>query len=158
MSALIVRPAKLNELGAIESLAQAADVYQPGDADIAQTDVMSLAENIVAFATWQTVCDEATLLSIAVDDGYRGQGIATTLLEYGESRLAKQGIEKIFLEVRASNDAARQLYKRFRYQVIAERKNYYPTTGGREAAIIMSKQLSFDAETDGDEFEMNLPK
>ena len=130
-----------NELGDIVAIARATDVYQPGDADLGQTDVACRAGAIVAFATWQAVCDEATLLGIAVDADHRGQGVGKSLLEYGEQRLIEQGIEKLFLEVRASNHAARQLYQRFDYQIIAERKDYYPTAGGREAAVIMAKQL-----------------
>ncbi|MBV7434601.1 ribosomal protein S18-alanine N-acetyltransferase [Cardiobacteriaceae bacterium TAE3-ERU3] len=141
MSALSIRPAMPNELGDIVAIAQAADVYQPSEMDLEQTDVVCLAGKVVAFATWQAVCDEATLLSIAVDEDHRGQSIGKSLLEYAEQRLVKQGIKKIFLEVRASNHAAQQLYQGFHYQVIAERKDYYPTAEGREAAVIMSKQL-----------------
>ena len=112
-----------NELGDIVAIARAADVYQPGDADLGQTDVACRAGTIVAFATWQAVCDEATLLGIAVGEDHRGQGVGKSLLEYGEQRLIEQGIEKLFLEVRASNHAARQLYQRFDYQIIAERKD-----------------------------------
>lgn len=141
MSDLVLRPAEQNELCAIVAIAQAAGVYQPSERDLDQTDVVSRAGKILAFATWQAVCDEGTLLGIAVDDSHRGQGIGKSLLTYGEVRLGRLGIERLFLEVRASNEAAQQLYRQCHYQIIAERKNYYPTADGREAAVVMSKWL-----------------
>jgi ribosomal-protein-alanine N-acetyltransferase len=56
--------------------------------------------------------------------------------------LAKQqGVRRCLLEVRESNTAARGLYETLSFQLDGIRKNYYPTTTGREDALLMSRQL-----------------
>jgi len=48
----------------------------------------------------------------------------------------------IFLETRASNLAAKNLYEKFGFKRIDIRKNYYKTFDGREDAIIYRKKLT----------------
>lgn len=81
---------------------------------------------------------EASIDSIAVSPEYRRQGVAEKLI-----RAALEGFSgDVFLEVRQSNLAARELYKKLGFEEISVRKNYYekPT----ENAIIMKTQLCFD--------------
>lgn len=81
---------------------------------------------------------EASIDSIAVSPEYRRQGVAEKLI-----RAAFEGYSgDVFLEVRQSNLAARELYKKLGFEEISVRKNYYekPT----ENAIIMKTQLCFD--------------
>lgn len=81
---------------------------------------------------------EASIDSIAVAPEYRRQGVAEKLI-----RAAFEGYSgDVFLEVRQSNLAARELYKKLGFEEISVRKNYYekPT----ENAIIMKTQLCFD--------------
>jgi len=89
-----------------------------------------------AFAIWQAAGDECELLSIAVERAERGKGLAKTMMEYCCNELAKQGVQKFFLEVRESNIQAISLYKKLGYKKISERKKYY---SNGEAAIIMQK-------------------
>ncbi len=76
--------------------------------------------NLVCFALLQVVGDEADLLLIATSPPYRKQGHAMALLK----RVCAP-FEKIFLEVRAGNQAACKLYERCGFQKIGLRKNYY---------------------------------
>ncbi len=81
---------------------------------------------------------EASIDSIAVSPEYRRQGVAEKLIW-----AALEGFSgDVFLEVRQSNLAARELYKKLGFEEISVRKNYYekPT----ENAIIMKTQLCFD--------------
>lgn len=138
----MIQSAELRHFADIIALARGAQVYEPHSEEMAQTDiVVSDDAQIMAFATWQVVLDEATLLALAVTTAYRGQGIAQALLNYGEQRLWADGIRQCFLEVRASNQVAQRLYRRSGYTAIATRVDYYPTDTGREAAIVMHKQL-----------------
>jgi len=43
--------------------------------------------------------------------------------------------------VRTSNIRAQQVYLRYGYRRVGERKNYYPAHQGREDAIVMSYKL-----------------
>jgi ribosomal-protein-alanine N-acetyltransferase len=74
------------------------------------------------------------LMNIAVDDGLRRQGIATTLLER-LFELADKPSEQYTLEVRMSNDAAIRLYERFGFRTAGRRRAYYHDN--REDALIM---------------------
>ncbi|NLR74005.1 ribosomal protein S18-alanine N-acetyltransferase [Leeia aquatica] len=96
---------------------------------------------LLAFAIIQPVLDEASLLNIAVAASQQGQGIARTFLRSLLTTLAAEGIHKVFLEVRASNQPARALYTRLGFQSAGVRRNYYPIHGGREDADCMVLQL-----------------
>jgi RimJ/RimL family protein N-acetyltransferase len=52
-------------------------------------------------------------MGISVIREYRGIGIGTALMHYALDWAAKQGLEKINLGVRASNERARALYRKF---------------------------------------------
>jgi len=48
----------------------------------------------------------------------------------------------LWLEVRLSNTRAMQVYQRYGYARVGERKNYYPAKHGqREHAVVMSLKL-----------------
>ena len=67
------------------------------------------------------VAGESDLLTLAVDPRARRQGIASALLR--ELLCERPG--QIFLEVRSSNTAARQLYQRLGFEVVGRRPGYY---------------------------------
>ncbi|MDP0897037.1 ribosomal-protein-alanine N-acetyltransferase, partial [Klebsiella pneumoniae] len=50
----------------------------------------------------------------------------------------KLGVVTLWLEVRASNVAAIALYESVGFNEAPIRRNYYPTTDGREDAIILA--------------------
>lgn len=86
---------------------------------------------------FSTYClEEAEIDIVAVDKPYQRQGIATALLENLSQNLKPLGVEKIFLEVRRSNENAQLLYEKNGFKYIAVRPLYY---GGKEDALIMSK-------------------
>jgi len=112
-----------------------------------------LAELENEYATWLCAVDESgtvigyggvhvlygegEIMNIAVSPCVRCGGIGTALMT--ALLAAASDAETIFLEVRASNDAAIRLYDRFGFERIAVRKNYYslPT----EDAHIMRKEM-----------------
>ncbi|BEV71908.1 ribosomal protein S18-alanine N-acetyltransferase [Paludibacterium sp. THUN1379] len=87
------------------------------------------------------VPDEAELLNIAIAPDCQGQGLGRHLLEAMLSRLRAQQIRRVFLEVRASNHIAQQLYTRCGFVECGLRKHYYPCAEGREHAILMEAAL-----------------
>lgn len=64
------------------------------------------------------------------------------LLEHLIDELEKRGVATLWLEVRASNAAAIALYESLGFNEATIRRNYYPTTDGREDAIIMALPIS----------------
>ncbi|MDH3872470.1 MAG: ribosomal-protein-alanine N-acetyltransferase, partial [Gammaproteobacteria bacterium] len=53
----------------------------------------------------------------------------------------RHGAEVVFLEVRPSNRAALALYGKNGFNELGVRKDYYPTEGGREDALILARVL-----------------
>ena len=88
------------------------------------------------------VLDEAHLLNIAVAPAFQRRGLAWALLRHLQDTCIARDTSVIYLEVRASNTPARELYTRFGYQQTGTRKAYYRTEGGREDAILMMQTLS----------------
>lgn len=79
--------------------------------------VALLDEHLVGWATLRRGRREFlghTLgLGMGVIRGYRGLGIGTALMDYALQWAAEQGFEKVTLGVRASNERARALYRKF---------------------------------------------
>lgn len=97
--------------------------------------------DMAAFAITQVVLDEATLFNIAVNPDYQRRGLGRALLEHLISELESRAVTTLWLEVRASNQAAIALYERLGFNEATIRRNYYPAKEGREDAIVMALPL-----------------
>ena len=86
-------------------------------------------EVLVSFCLFQVVLKEAELLLILTHPQHLKQGYATHLLHKTLGRF-----ESVFLEVRVSNDGARQLYEKLGFEYQGSRKNYYANPS-EDAAI-----------------------
>jgi len=84
---------------------------------------------------WMLV-DEAHVATIATHPDHRRQGIARKLLTYALRYMSKEGAVTSFLEVRESNHAAQEMYRKFGYEAVGRRKRYYKDTD--EDAILMT--------------------
>ena len=82
-------------------------------------------EEIAGFIGMTAVLDEADITNVAVHSDYRGQGIGKALVEALISCAREHHIKKIMLEVRASNESAIGLYRKFGFEFLCKRKNYY---------------------------------
>lgn len=83
--------------------------------------------------------DEAEILTICVAPDYRRRGVAQSLIKRMSESMKRAKVEKIFLEVRADNAAARSLYMAAGYNRCGFRANYYSDGGN---AIVMCANLS----------------
>ena len=100
--------------------------------------VAEIAEKIVGFAVVQFVVDEASLLNIAVEPTQQKQGIGRLLLDEVLAQASAKKATTVFLEVRASNQRAIQMYQQAGFNEMGLRKNYYPSANGKEHAVMMA--------------------
>jgi ribosomal-protein-alanine N-acetyltransferase len=95
----------------------------------------------VGYTVALTVLDEIHLLNLGVTRDAQGRGLGRRLLEHLIASARRDGIHVFFLEVRPSNLPALALYQSAGFVEIARRKAYYPSTSGREDAIVMKLEL-----------------
>jgi ribosomal-protein-alanine N-acetyltransferase len=82
--------------------------------------------SIVAHLVAQCVGSEWHLQYIVVANKSRRRGLATMLMRELIAHARSKNASQIFLEVRASNQAAQVFYDKMGFKVIRTRKNYYP--------------------------------
>lgn len=79
--------------------------------------------------------DEEELLLLAVAPEFRRKGIGLQLLEDFASSARSHGAERLLLEMRRDNPAI-HLYRKFGFEQIGERPNYYRLGNGQRADAI----------------------
>ena len=80
--------------------------------------------------------NEVHIATIATHPDFRRLGIGSRLLSHTLLRALKEGARSSFLEVRESNLAAREMYRKFGYEEEGRRRRYYRDND--EDAILMS--------------------
>lgn len=96
---------------------------------------------LVACAVLQMAAGEAQLLTMAVQETMRREGLGGQMLSELIERATAYGAGAVWLEARVSNAAAIGLYHRAGFVDIGWRRNYYATQDGREDAIMMRLAL-----------------
>lgn len=100
--------------------------------------VLEADGEMVGYACGSSLFEDAELMRIAVLPKCRGKGLGRLLLEGFIEGAVSRGAERMFLEVRASNEAALGLYLKSGFQKNRLRKRYYPDG---EDALEMCKAL-----------------
>ncbi len=93
---------------------------------------------LVGYAVFWRVADQAELGDLAVDPTRRREGIGARLLEHVIARAGALGIRELFLEVRESNTAAQELYRRYGFAHVGRRRGYY--SNPREDALVLLRK------------------
>ncbi len=88
-----------------------------------------------AIVAWLLV-DEAHIATIATHPDFRRQGIASKLLVHTLQSMMNEGALTSVLEVRASNSAAQEMYRKFGFEESGRRPRYY--RDNNEDAILMT--------------------
>ncbi len=93
---------------------------------------------LCAYCVAMAGVQEMHLLNLTVALPYQRRGLARLMLDalVADSRAA--GARWLWLEVRASNQRAQGVYRRYGFEAIGMRHGYYPAAGGqREDAVVM---------------------
>ena len=137
--------ARLGEVVAIERRAYAHPWTRGNFADSMrsgyQAQLLIAGETVIGYSVAMQGVDEVHLLNITVDPDHQGLGWGRVLLDALALWARAQRAQWLWLEVRTSNRRAQQVYQRYGYRRVGERRNYYPAEHGREDAIVMSYKL-----------------
>lgn len=101
--------------------------------------VAVINNRVVGYICVERIIDEAHILNLAVHPDFRKIGIGSLLVSNILEELRSTGCRYVYLEVRASNIAAKRLYERFGFKVIGIRKHYYIRP--EEDAYVMMLEL-----------------
>ncbi len=88
---------------------------------------------VQAFLFFRKSASEAWIMHWAVRQ--KGKGWGTKLMEEFLAEAPRRRIRTLGLEVRASNEAALKIYKKFLFKEIGQRKGYY--SNGEDALVFL---------------------
>lgn len=124
----------LKEIVAFDCLCFPSDFWQQEDWENLLKDERAIyyalldGEQIVAglfVYNWQGKRDYVKIMSLAVDQNRRRQGLGERLLRHVEQEMRQLGMTKFCGETRASNDAMQRLFTRCGYRLEWVEENYY---------------------------------
>jgi ribosomal-protein-alanine N-acetyltransferase len=104
--------------------------------DLAYYQVLTEANVLIGYAGYWLIGDEVHVSTIAVDPAWRGRHLGELLLLNLLLLAYEHPANTVTLEVRRSNTAAQQLYLKYCFEEVGERRRYYRDTG--EDALIMT--------------------
>ncbi|GIM29169.1 ribosomal-protein-alanine acetyltransferase [Clostridium polyendosporum] len=100
--------------------------------------VAKVDERVIGYGGMWIIIDEGHITNIAVHPDYRGQGIGNTILNSMINICNEKCVKAMTLEVRISNIAAQNLYKKYGFIKEGVRHKYYEDN--KEDAVIMWKR------------------
>lgn len=95
---------------------------------------------VIGFVGYWYILDEAHISTIAVRPECRGRGVGEELLVAALEHAQKLGAVEASLEVRVSNAVAQNLYHKYGFAEVGQRKNYY-RDNGEDALLMAAKPL-----------------
>jgi ribosomal-protein-alanine N-acetyltransferase len=90
---------------------------------------------LIGYAGTWTLADELHVSTIAIGRDWQGKGLGELLLLNMLTIAYEMPVTMATLEVRRGNLVAQALYRKYRFEVVGERRRYYE---GREDALIMT--------------------
>lgn len=142
---LLIRKMTLDDLPAVTELDQISFSlpwpersfrFEVRDNPASRCWVVEVDGRVVGMLVAWMLVDEIHIATIATHPEFRRQGIGSRLLAHTLRRAIDDGARSSFLEVRESNLAAQEMYRKFGYEPTGRRKRYYKDND--EDAILMS--------------------
>lgn len=97
---------------------------------------------VIGYGVLSHGAGEAHILNICVEGAYRRRGLGEAILIQLIDDARQLSADTLLLEVRPSNTAALELYRKLGFNEIGLRKNYYPAAhNAREDAIMFGLVL-----------------
>ena len=95
----------------------------------------------IGYAVISLAAGEAHILNLCTAPVAQGQGHGRRLLRHVLRMARGRGAQRVFLEVRPSNEHAIALYQSMGFIEVGRRKAYYQATDGREDALVLKLSL-----------------
>jgi [ribosomal protein S18]-alanine N-acetyltransferase len=144
----IVRPMHIDDLEAVLKI-ECVSFTIPWTLEAFQTELIDneyarylcieLEGQVIGYMGLWFILDEGHITNIAITPNHRGQHWGEYLMRSVMKKMVDEGMERMTLEVRASNSLAQSLYKRLGFTIAGVRKGYYADT--KEDALIMWAEL-----------------
>ena len=99
---------------------------------------------VLGYAGLLVMLDEGYITNVAVFPEYRRLGVAAKIIDVYMNFAAANDLAFLTLEVRPSNEAAIALYRRFGFEEVGRRKNYYDLP--KEDALILTRYFKEDVQ------------
>jgi ribosomal-protein-alanine N-acetyltransferase len=110
--------------------------YEVSDNPSARCWAAELDGHLVGMLVLWMIVDEAHIATLATHHEVRRQGIAKQLLVTALEHAYLEGARSALLEVRAGNEAAQAMYRKFGFEVVGRRERYYKDNN--EDAVLMT--------------------
>lgn len=91
---------------------------------------------VVGYAAAWFAAGEGELGDLAVDPDHRRRGIGQALVERVRSEARQRGVDRLFLQVRQSNESALALYESIGFRQVGRRQRYYRSP--QEDALVLA--------------------
>lgn len=92
-----------------------------------------LSTETIGYWVVQRILEEAEILNIVIFRPFQARGYGYAAIRKLQAELARDGVQKIFLEVRESNLVARTLYAKTGFEQIGIRPRYYRALSQNES-------------------------
>ncbi len=103
--------------------------------------VLEHEAEVAGYAIVMNAVDDLHLLNITVSPDFQGLKLSHRLMAWVEDSARMANCSGILLEVRPSNQRARDIYAALGFVQIGLRPDYYPHFHGREDAVVMRKPI-----------------
>ena len=138
---ILVRPLDESDLDEVMKI-EAESFVEPWSRSLFTEEIVQPSRCYLVALEGRTVCgyggimlvgEDAHLVTLAVSPGRRELGVASRLMIDLVETAREHGVRHLTLEVRESNEAALELYRKFGFEPAGLRKAYYTT----EDAVVM---------------------
>jgi [ribosomal protein S18]-alanine N-acetyltransferase len=151
VTTLVLRPARVTDLDAVLSIERrvfsdpwSPDSFAPEFEDpYTWFHVAEIGGAMVGYVVARIVAQQGEIANIAVDPAFQRTGLGGRLLDAAVTAADAADCEAVWLEVRLSNEPARQLYASRGFELIGRRRGYYRTPV--EDALVLRRTLLPDA-------------
>jgi len=138
---MLIRLLDASDLDAVMEI-EAASFVEPWSRSLFTEEIAQPTRRYLIALEGETVCgyggimlvgEDAHLVTLAVAPGHRELGVASRLMVDLVETARDHGVRHLTLEVRESNEAALELYRKFGFKPAGLRQAYYTT----EDAVVM---------------------